>query len=615
MKPIRTLAFFCIFSLQLQAQVSFTISSSPGVGSSPSSVVAADVNRDGKVDLISANASAATLSVLTNNGSGGFALASSPGVGNSPNSVVAADVNGDGKVDLVSANYYGNTLSVLTNNGNGGFITAGTYSVGQYPRQVTTADVNGDGKVDLISGNEGNNTLSVLTNNGNGGFVLSATLNGGSGSGPVTAADVNGDGKVDLICANYNDNTLSVYTNSGSGGFVLATNLSVGNGPASVAAADVNGDGKVDLICANYNDNTLSVLTNSGSGGFALAATLNVGNGPASVVATNVSGNGRVDLICANYYDNTLSVLTNAGSSFGLATNLSVGSGPWSVVAADVNGDGRLDLICANVDGNTLSVLINTTPSLPYITAQPVNQTVTVGSNANFSVTAGGSPPLSYQWRFGQQNMVGATNAFLTLTNVQAGQAGNYAVWVTNTSGFILSSNAVLTVTPDHFTWSPIPSTRYVNAPFAVSIQARDNSNGMFTNFTGFASLSSTNGIPVTPVISGNFTLGVWTGSVVIAQTASNLVLRANDGLGHSGLANSINVISLPNLAMTRSGNIAVFMWPAEYAGFKLETSGSLSPAAWSVVPYAPVQFGNQYVLPLDMTGTNGFYRLWFPGP
>ena len=79
--------------------------------------------------------------------------------------------------------------------------------------------------------------------------------------------------------------------------------------------------------------------------------------------------------------------------------------------------------------------------------------------------------------------------------------------------------------------------------PFSVAIQARDVTNGLFTNFTGTAILGSTNGIAVTPPLSGSFIQGVWTGSVVIAQPVSNLVLRADDGLGHFGLANSINVL------------------------------------------------------------------------
>jgi hypothetical protein len=251
----------------------------------------------------------------------------------------------------------------------------------------------------------------------------------------------------------------------------------------------------------------------------------------------------------------------------------------------------------------------------PAIISQPTNQTVNVGGAATFTVVASGTPPLTYQWNFNGTNIVGATNTTLMLTNVQFSQAGNYTVLVTNLFGSVLSSNAMLAVTLDHFAWNPIPSPRFVNTPFAVVIQARDLTNGLFTNFTGTAILGSTNGIAVTPPISGNFMQGVWTGSVMIAQTATNLVLRADDGLGHFGLANPINVISLPRLGMLRSGNIALYMWPVGYPGFVLETSGNLSPATWVVVPYSPIQIGDQCLLPLNMTGTNGFYRLQFSSP
>jgi hypothetical protein len=223
--------------------------------------------------------------------------------------------------------------------------------------------------------------------------------------------------------------------------------------------------------------------------------------------------------------------------------------------------------------------------------------------------------PLSYKWKFDGTTIFGATNTTLTLTNVQGSQAGNYAVLVTNLLGSILSSNAVLTVALHHFAWGPIPSPRYVSAPFAVTLRAQNQTNGNFTNFTGTALLGTTNGIAVTPSVSGNFVQGVWTGSVVIAQTASNLVLQADDGLGHFGVANPINVNSLPSLGMSRSGNIAVYMWPVGYPGFVLETSGSLAPATWVAVPNSPVQVGDQYLLPLHMTGASGYYRLRFPGP
>jgi hypothetical protein len=85
-------------------------------------------------------------------------------------------------------------------------------------------------------------------------------------------------------------------------------------------------------------------------------------------------------------------------------------------------------------------------PPAPSITSQPTNQTVIVGGTATFRVGVGGLAPLGYQWNFNGTNLAGATNATLTLTNAQPEQAGNYAVLVFNSSGGILSSNALLTV-------------------------------------------------------------------------------------------------------------------------------------------------------------------------
>src|SRR5665213_1940746 len=244
----------------------FTLSSSPAVGTQPHFVVAADVNGDGKLDLISANYLGNfyySLTVLTNDGSGGFVISSSPGVSPRPVSVAAADVNGDGKMDLISANEFTYTLTVLTNDGSGGFVISSSPGVGSHPQSVTAADVNGDGKMDLISANANANTLTVLTNDGSGGFAISSSPGVGSQPQSVTAADVNGDGKMDLISANANANTLTVLTNDGSGGFAISSSPGVGSGPYSVTAADVNGDGKMDLIHANANTNTLTVLTNT----------------------------------------------------------------------------------------------------------------------------------------------------------------------------------------------------------------------------------------------------------------------------------------------------------------------------------------------------------------
>ncbi len=311
------------------------------------------------MDLISANQAANTLTVLTNNRSGGFALSSSPGVGNGPTSVTAADVSGDGWVDLISANQAASTLTVLTNNRSGGFALSSSPGVGNGPNSVAAADLNGDGKADLISANFGHFTLTVLTNNGSGGFILASSPFVDNAPASVIATDVNGDGKPDLISANYVfPGTLKVLTNNGSGGFVLSATLGVGASPALVIGADVNGDGSTDLVSANFNSDTLTVLTNNGSGGFALSSAPVVGDGPQAVTAADVNGDGRADLISANFHADTLTVLTNNGSGgFVLQSSPGVGDVPRSVTAADVNGDGQPDLVSANAGANTLTVL------------------------------------------------------------------------------------------------------------------------------------------------------------------------------------------------------------------------------------------------------------------
>ena len=357
------------------AQLTFT-TNTYGVGGSSTSIAAADVNGDGKLDLVAANGNTNTLTVLTNDGSGIFGSNATQHVGNGPACVVAADVNGDGSLDLITANN-DSTLTVLTNNGNGAFGSNATLNVGVGPHCVAAADINGDGKPDLISANAGiqgnGSTLTVLTNNGSGTFGSNATLNVGMPGGRygpwcVVTVDVNGDGKLDLVSANALENSLSVLTNSGTGVFGLNTTLSVGFEPMCVVAADLNGDGKPDLISANAVSWTLTVLTNNGSGRFGLKATLAIGSQPYWVVAADINGDGKLDLISANALDHfsardhTLSVLTNNGSGvFGSNATLNVGSTPQCVAAADVNGDGKLDLISANTYDKTLTVLINTT--------------------------------------------------------------------------------------------------------------------------------------------------------------------------------------------------------------------------------------------------------------
>lgn len=373
-KNILMIGLFAFYAWQQSiAQSSSFVTNTFTVGNSPSSVIATDINGDGKLDLVSANSSIpGTLTVLTNNGSGSFGFYATLPVGRSPQCVVAADINGDGKPDLISANLFDNSLTVLTNDGSGGFIFDATLPVGNNPECVVSADINGDNNVDLISASYYPNTLTVLTNNGSGSFGSNSTVTVGniaqSGIQCVVAADINGDSNLDLITANYLAGTLAVLTNNGNGTFDPYATIAISGLPISVTVADVNDDGRLDLISATlggFNNNSLTVFTNNNKGGFGLNATIPLpsGSNPYCVVAADINGDGKVDLISANQGNNTLTVFTNNGSGiFGLNATLIVGSGPQCIMSADLNGDGKPDLVSANGgsgSGNTLTVLLN----------------------------------------------------------------------------------------------------------------------------------------------------------------------------------------------------------------------------------------------------------------
>jgi hypothetical protein len=350
---------------QGQGGASFRTQGPFPVGKEPSSVVAADINKDGIPDLITANQSDNTVSVLLGNGDGTFKPQVSFPVGAEPYAVAVADLDGDGSLDLVVANYQDGTISVLLGNGNGTFRNLDPVPVGNGPYAIGIADVNGDGTLDLVVPNYLDDTVRVLLGNGDGTFQDPDPFPVGSGPCAVQVADVNRDHKPDLLVANKKDGTVSVLLNKTRDGAAKLTfadprTVLVGKMPEDLAVVDLNGDGLLDLITANAADDTVSVLQGKGDGSFQPQRTFTVGSEPLGVAVADLNGDGRPDLVTINRNENTLSVLfSNGDDSFQPQHTFTVGSMPDALAVRDLNGDGRPDLIAANAYGDTVSVLLN----------------------------------------------------------------------------------------------------------------------------------------------------------------------------------------------------------------------------------------------------------------
>ena len=176
---------------------------------------------DGQI-FVTADGTSGTVSVLVNQGNGTFATRVSYAVGASPGwGPTLADINGDGRPDILTTDQNSDTVSVLLNQGSGTFGIRVSYAMGVSPNgKATVMDVNGDGRADILTTDGGSNTVSIRLNQGNGTF--GSRMSYAVGNSPVGGAitgDLNGDGRPDLITTDFSSSSVSILFNQGNGTF------------------------------------------------------------------------------------------------------------------------------------------------------------------------------------------------------------------------------------------------------------------------------------------------------------------------------------------------------------------------------------------------------------
>jgi FG-GAP-like repeat/PASTA domain len=326
---------------------------------------AGDVSGDKKPDLVLGSFADRAVWLAIRKPQGGFAVADDEhAVAGVPAGLAVGDLNADGLSDVVVANGTGSkVVSVLLNDGSGGFARADD-ATGASPQGVALADVNGDGRPDVMTANSSARTVSVLRNLGGGVLAPKADYTTGPLPMAVAAGDLNGDGRADLVTANSGAATVSVLLNRGTGTFAPRTDVVTGGAPNSVALADFDGDGRLDVATSNPRARPargVTVLLGRGDGTFRPRRDYAVTLYASRIVAADLNGDGRPDLALSEG-GNLAAMLNRGDGSFEAPLWFGYGD---AVAAADFNVDGRPDLAGSWVNDRNGAWTVTAHPNAP----------------------------------------------------------------------------------------------------------------------------------------------------------------------------------------------------------------------------------------------------------
>jgi gliding motility-associated-like protein len=394
------------------AQVTFRSVTSLDAPDTPYEMAKGDFNKDGRIDLITANFTGLSnqqVSVLLNTGSGTFAGSNFKNVGASANvlDIATGDFNKDGNLDAVACSQTNDNFSLLLGDGAGNFSAPVNFTTGDVPNGIASGDMNKDGNLDVLVTNRGvpeelhifygngagnfsapvklaianvwdvaiadfNNdthldfailtsgvyTVQIWLSNGlaTPSFTLSQTVVDFGISGDIDAHDLDGDGDMDLIGS-------SAYTlNTGAG--VFGTRVFIPQTDEEYAVGDLNGDNKPDLVATDNNNNSsnIRVYRGDGTGTFTLLGKYETVAYHRGLEIVDVNNDGYLDVVGAGTFSGQGKIDILLGDGSGYLTN-SVSkyvtlTDPQDLAKGDFNEDGKIDIATCHSVANSVSVYV-----------------------------------------------------------------------------------------------------------------------------------------------------------------------------------------------------------------------------------------------------------------
>ncbi|MBI4880337.1 MAG: VCBS repeat-containing protein [Planctomycetes bacterium] len=372
---------------------------SAAAGTAPADVAAADLSGDGRLDLVTANAGSDDLSVLINNGAGGFGgltLTVPLTPGDQPVGLAAGNLVAGGGVDLAVVSARARVVRVVANSG-GLSVVSSIPTLGVQPSALAVCDLDGVLVDDVAVASQGTalsggGAVEVILN-GAAPVLLPAPAGGFLSPRGVACADLDGDGDSDVVATMSAFGSspalihnVLLYENSGGGAFLLSGLLSAAQNPAGLALGDLDGDGTPDIAVTAESSpgpapGRVLVFLNQGltpgswnaATDFLAAGAFEGGLTPDDVALGDLGDDGlpgffsRQDIVVTNAGSGNLTRFKSFdGAGFSAIQSFTAGLSPAALVVAELNGDHTLDMVVANAVSNDVTVLL----ALPAALAQ-----------------------------------------------------------------------------------------------------------------------------------------------------------------------------------------------------------------------------------------------------